>query len=199
MEYSKSKLTKKERFKLWARRNAFYITIAVLMTIVLIGIAIVASLSKQQSGPDSDLDVGGTVIEWGLPVKNVDIIKNYSETELQENTAFTRWEIHRGIDFKLAANAAEVYSVLKGTVVSVTKNSVDGNVVTIEHEGGIRSIYGSLSNDVKVKTGDVIEKGTLIGYGSNSSSRESDMGTHLHFAMEKSGEYINPNSYLKFS
>ena len=199
MEYTRARLTKKERFKMWTRRNAFYLVIAGLMAVILVAIAIVASLTKPNNG-DLELEVNTPKIEWGMPVEkqNIEVIKPYSATQLQENTAFQRWEIHKAIDIKLT-ETDKVVSILKGVVVSVTKGMVDGHVVIIEHEGGMRSIYGSLSDDIKVKTGDAVEKGAHIGYGGTSSSKEADMGVHLHFAIEKDGNAVDPNGYIKFS
>jgi murein DD-endopeptidase MepM/ murein hydrolase activator NlpD len=58
------------------------------------------------------------------------------------------------------------------------------------HPGGIESTYGHLSRIAAgVKDGATIERGQVIGYvGSTGLST----GSHLHFAMYRDGEYIDP-------
>src|SRR5208337_4842530 len=62
--------------------------------------------------------------------------------------------------------------------------------VRIKHEGGIVSIYGHLSriND-GIVTGRTVRVGEMIGQvGSSGLST----GPHLHYGIEKDGQYVNP-------
>ena len=66
----------------------------------------------------------------------------------------------------------------------------------IEHEDGLVSTYGSLNEELKVKEGDIVNRGQEIGAVSDSSSGEIDAGAHLHFSLTDEGKNIDPAAYL---
>ena len=64
-----------------------------------------------------------------------------------------------------------------------------GHCVRINHEGGIVSIYGHLSRSTPDLTGSAVRVGEMIGQvGSSGLST----GPHLHYGIEKDGQYVNP-------
>ena len=85
---------------------------------------------------------------------------------------------HNGIDYGIP-NGTELYSAINGKVTEVA-NDVKGygKYVKIENdEAGI--IYGHLQ-EWKVKVGDVVKAGQLIGLSNNSGN---STGPHLHFGV----------------
>jgi len=62
--------------------------------------------------------------------------------------------------------------------------------VKIDHEAGMVSIYGHLSAITEgLQAGDMVRIGQVIGrVGSSGLST----GSHLHFAIEKNGQFVNP-------
>jgi murein DD-endopeptidase MepM/ murein hydrolase activator NlpD len=58
----------------------------------------------------------------------------------------------------------------------------------VEHDGGYRSVYVHLqqafNSMVKIRVGDRVEKGQLIGYSGNSGW---STGPHLHIEIQKPG------------
>jgi murein DD-endopeptidase MepM/ murein hydrolase activator NlpD len=64
-------------------------------------------------------------------------------------------------------------------------------------------VYCNLAEDVKVKKGDTVKKGQVIGVVGDTATREvvSLEGSHLHFVvLKKSGSElvtVNPQDYLK--
>ena len=71
----------------------------------------------------------------------------------------------------------------------------------------INSILASLTNDfpefntslgenVKVKEGDLVNRGDQLGVVSSSASAELDAGAHLHFSLEDNGRSVDPAAYL---
>ncbi len=73
-----------------------------------------------------------------------------------------------------------------------------GNHVVILHNNNVYTIYGHMaSNSVKVKTGDTVKQGQVIGKIGNSGS---STGAHLHFQIDIGGYNnsmaINPLTYV---
>jgi murein DD-endopeptidase MepM/ murein hydrolase activator NlpD len=96
---------------------------------------------------------------------------------------------HWGVDFA-APYGTPVRAASEGVVsVSGWENGL-GKTVRIDHEGGIGSTYGHLSQIAPaVVPGAVIERGQVIGYvGSTGLST----GPHLHYELARSGERVDP-------
>ena len=58
------------------------------------------------------------------------------------------------------------------------------------------SVYKSLNKEVKVKIGDKVRAGDVIGQVSETMAEEWNVGPHLHFEMIKNGVKVNPGDYL---
>ena len=84
----------------------------------------------------------------------------------------------------------DVVSVLDGKVLDVTNDEMVGNTIVIEHENDIITTYESLS-DVKVKKGDVIRQGQVIGT-SGTNKMEKELGNHVYFQVTKKNKVLNP-------
>ena len=88
----------------------------------------------------------------------------------------------------------DVAAALGGTVTRVENAPVIGNVVEIEHEGGLSTIYYSLA-DVQVEQGQEVSQGEVIAKA-GQNEYEKDLGVHLHFEVHENGEPVNPHRYL---
>jgi murein DD-endopeptidase MepM/ murein hydrolase activator NlpD len=100
-----------------------------------------------------------------------------------------RYRPHAGVD--LAAHyGAPVAAIADGRVESAGWCGELGRCVRIQHEGGIVSLYGHLSEITPGMEGDTrVRVGQLIGrVGSSGLST----GPHLHYAIEKDGRFVNP-------
>lgn len=98
---------------------------------------------------------------------------------------------HTGIDINANENT-EVKSAYSGKVLRVEENEFYGKFIMIEHFNSLVSLYGHL-NEQKVKVGDMVEKGDIIGL-SGSTGRST--GPHLHFEIRKDGKCVDPEGYL---
>jgi murein DD-endopeptidase MepM/ murein hydrolase activator NlpD len=67
-----------------------------------------------------------------------------------------------------------------------------GNVVWVDHSGGIISLYAHLSR-IDVVAGAPLERDALIGL---SGSTGSVSGPHLHFEVWKKDRQVDPVRYL---
>ena len=70
-----------------------------------------------------------------------------------------------------------------------------GRVVVIRHYNGLETLYAHLHR-LKVKPGDVVEAGQVIGLGGSSVK---STGSHLHFEVRFKGKPLNPRHLIDFN
>ena len=98
---------------------------------------------------------------------------------------------HAGIDFA-ASSGTTVLSTGRGKVVFAGRRAGYGNLVEIDHGGGLSSRYAHLSAFL-VKAGQAVESGTPIArVGSTGRST----GPHLHFEMRRKNVAVDPTAFL---
>ena len=68
-----------------------------------------------------------------------------------------------------------------------------GLFVTLQHQGGLRSVYMHLWR-YTVRSGDRVQAGQLVGYVGRSGIKESS--AHLHFELRHRGKHVDPVPYL---
>ena len=127
---------------------------------------------------------------------------------LAEHTITAGWyysdgKLHRAIDLR-AAVWAPVYAAEDGTVDwvqawdghSTSGNQSYGNLVRIRHAdyngGKLQTLYAHLKES-KVKYGQAVKEGELIGYSGNTGN---STGPHLHFEVRLNGTRYNPLNWL---
>ncbi|MCG8374730.1 MAG: M23 family metallopeptidase [Balneolales bacterium] len=99
---------------------------------------------------------------------------------------------HFGIDIATTEN--EVFtSIADGTVVNASWTINDGYVISIQHAGGVLSIYKHCSSITK-KSGDIVLKGDIVGTTGDVGIHSS--GPHLHLEIWKDGLPQDPAMYL---
>lgn len=86
-----------------------------------------------------------------------------------------------------------VVSILDGTVKEVKEDADYGNIIIVEHDKGIVSTYESVT-DIKVKKGDTIKQGDVIG-SCGESNISNDLGKHLYFELTVNNDVVNPEDY----
>lgn len=101
---------------------------------------------------------------------------------------------HHGIDYG-ADYGTGIKAQQGGKVTYAGVSDSLGNFVQVEIEKGVEVIYGHMSK-ILTKTGDKIAKGSVIGQvGSTGDST----GNHVHYAVKKNGNYVNPDTYKSSS
>ena len=100
---------------------------------------------------------------------------------------FTR--MHAGMDFG-APWGAPIHAVTDGAVTYAGYSGGHGNLVKLDHGGGIGTGYAHMSR-IAVSPGEHVRRGQVIGYvGSTGLST----GPHLHYELYRNGVTINPAS-----
>lgn len=117
------------------------------------------------------------------PVKGI-ITNNYN---VKEN--------HFGIDIVGSPNEV-VKATLDGTIIMATWTLETGNIIQIQHQNNIVSVYKHNANLLK-KVGNQVKAGDAIAIIGNSG--ELTTGPHLHFELWYNGKPINPVDYIIFN
>ncbi|MCI5969025.1 M23 family metallopeptidase [Helicobacter sp.] len=98
---------------------------------------------------------------------------------------------HSGTDFR-AAVGTEIFASNRGRVVIAKERFLAGGSVVLDHGEGVFSMYYHCSA-IKVKVGDIVEKGALIAL-SGATGRVS--GPHLHFGILVRGVQVDPLDFI---
>lgn len=101
---------------------------------------------------------------------------------------------HYGIDIVSKENEA-VKATLDGTVILSTWTLATGNVIILQHQNNLISVYEHNSVLLK-KTADNVQAGDVIAIVGNTG--ELTTGPHLHFELWYKGVAVNPVDYIAF-
>lgn len=84
----------------------------------------------------------------------------------------------------------DVVAVLDGKISNIKTDEILGNIIEVEHDKKIITIYQSVK-DVNVKVGDTVKQGDVLAKsGSNKLDQTPEFC--LHFESYKDGSLINP-------
>ena len=101
------------------------------------------------------------------------------------------YEFHSGQDIE-AAMGAPIVAGASGKVSFVGWQNGYGQLIVIDHGGGLTTRYGHLSQ-IDVELGQSLSRGQLIGRV-GSSGRST--GPHLHYEVRINDQAVNPLQYL---
>lgn len=99
------------------------------------------------------------------------------------------WRAHKGVDYAAPIGTC-VKAVADATVAFVGNQGGYGNVVMLQHAGGISTVYGHLSRFVPgLRRGQKISQGEAIGFVGMTGLAT---GPHLHYEFRVHGEHRDP-------
>ena len=102
------------------------------------------------------------------------------------------YKLHTGIDIS-APLGTNFVAAANGVVSKATYNTAYGNMVIIDHGGGVQTLYAH-GNSILVQVGDEVKAGTpVLEVGSTGYST----GPHAHFEIRINGQTINPLDYFQ--
>ncbi len=97
-------------------------------------------------------------------------------------------KLHTGIDFG-AARGTPIKAAGDGVVVHAGWRGSYGRAVVVKHTGKYSTLYAHMSKTAKLKKGQHVRQGQVIGYvGTTGRST----GPHLHYEVRKGGRPVNP-------
>ncbi len=101
------------------------------------------------------------------------------------------YKLHTGVDLA-APQGVPFVAANDGVVVKAGKNAAYGNMVMINHGGGVSTLYAHGSK-ILVEVGQNVKRGDpVLNVGSTGYST----GPHAHFEVRINGEYVDPIPYI---
>jgi SLT domain-containing protein/phage-related protein len=98
---------------------------------------------------------------------------------------------HTGLDFPAAVGTA-IKAVAAGTVSSIGRSGPYGNHLTLDHGGGLTSLYAHMS-EILAQARQAVSAGSLIG---RVGATGNTTGPHLHLEARVNGKSVDPMPYL---
>lgn len=130
-----------------------------------------------------------------------EMLPNSSPIEVAFSSSSYGWRIdplnghrafHEGLDFPAATGTA-VFAAADGIVTQATQTADYGQLLKIEHGGGLETRYAHNSR-LLVKAGERVLKGQKIALVGNSGR---STGPHLHYEIRLNGNALDPREYLR--
>jgi murein DD-endopeptidase MepM/ murein hydrolase activator NlpD len=103
-----------------------------------------------------------------------------------------RWgRLHAGLDIA-APEGTPIYAAKAGTVIHAGPQGAYGNLVLVDHGGGLVTAYAHQSR-IATSVGASVSQGQLLGYVGNTGR---STGPHLHFETRVNGSAQNPMNFF---
>lgn len=151
--------------------------------------------------------------------KNVEVMVNYAREARKDSSQIKLWEgefiyplngrittsfgatryvnnklsgYHSGVDFAVPVGVP-VLATNRGRVVLSMYLKSTGNTIIIDHGLNLYSSYSHMDSR-EVETGDIVEKGKVIGASGNTGF---STGPHLHFTMSVGNTFVDPFLFIE--
>lgn len=139
------------------------------------------------AGANSNTQYVGGVLAW--PVPEYSTITSPFGMRVHPITGV--YKLHTGMDIR-APIGANFVAANDGIVVKAEYNRAYGNMVMIDHGGGIMTLYAH-GSEILVQLGQTVKRGDpILKVGSTGYST----GAHAHFEVRVNGTYVNPVDYF---
>lgn len=124
-----------------------------------------------------------------------EIIWGYAVDALLYSKTLEQWTTHDGVDIA-ARLGSKVKAIKGGTIQNVYEDGSLGVTVEIAHDGGLVSVYANLAENPPLEKGMRVDAGTTVGTVGDTAVSECALDPHLHFALYKDGEPVDPARYV---
>src|SRR5688572_23598288 len=122
-----------------------------------------------------------------MPIPYARLTSNFGA---RKHPVLGRTRMHKGVDYA-ARTGTPIMAAGDARVVSAGWQGGYGNAVVLDHGRGYTTLYGHMSRIGKIRPGQRIAQGTVIGYvGTTGMST----GPHLHYEFRVNGVHRNPLS-----
>ncbi len=101
------------------------------------------------------------------------------------------YKLHTGVDIS-APLGVNFVAANDGIVITAGYNAAYGNMVVIDHGGGVQTLYAH-GSQILVEVGEQVKRNqAILKVGSTGYST----GPHAHFEVRKNGEVVDPMPYI---
>lgn len=143
-------------------------------------------LSLAMQGIDSQY-IGGE-LAWPIP----GYTRITSKYGMRTHPITGVYKLHTGVDVS-APTGANFVAANDGIVVKAEYNSAYGNMVIIDHGGGVSTLYAH-GSEIMVKVGDYVKRGETVVLKVGSTGYST--GPHAHFEVRLNGVTTDPLPYI---
>lgn len=124
-----------------------------------------------------------------------EILKEAAVDHLAYNSTTRDWRTHEGMD--LAADpSSPVYAAADGSVYAIYEDEQLGMTVVLHHWDGYSTHYSNLAEDIPVTVGQKVSAGEVLGAVGQSACVEQGTQGHVHFAVYRNNEPLDPAEFL---
>lgn len=129
-----------------------------------------------------------------LPVEG-EVSHPFSNGELVKSETLGVWKTHDGCDI-LCELGTDVKSMSEGEVKEVREDALWGVCVIVKQTNGLEVHYCGLAKELNVKAGQPIKQGEIIGKTGDTCQIEIVQKPHLHLAVKRGTDWIDPMSVI---
>lgn len=147
--------------------------------------------NEVQESTEEETEQTAAALTFTIPIER-DISRAYSGDTLEYDETTRDWRTHDAADYSGKQGDA-ICAIADGTVTMVGDDAIYGKYVVISHAQDMSSLYAGL-NEISVKEGDNISGGKQIAVLGDPMPLEAEQGVHLHLAVTKAGEPVDPAS-----
>jgi murein DD-endopeptidase MepM/ murein hydrolase activator NlpD len=128
---------------------------------------------------------------FGNPLDTMIIKSPFGRVRIYKNDTTP----HKGVDL-YGLPGDPVYAISEGSILWGEDRALyaEGKIVVLDHGQGVVSMYMHLSR-VKVKTGDSVKKGQVLGEVGATGADVT--GSHLHFTVKVGEAFVDPLKFIK--
>lgn len=157
--------------------------------------SLLPTVSPEPATPEPTAKHASTSEKAAPPVQG-EVIFGYAVDKLLYSVTLDQWTTHDAVD--IAADAGtEVKCAFSGTVERVGKDDALGYIVVVQHANGKSTLYGNLAEAIRVRPGDKVSAGDVLGTVGTSAISECAEKPHLHFAVYVDGTPKDPAKYVR--
>lgn len=136
--------------------------------------------------PSTPVGTGPRALSW--PIRNPVVTSSFG---YRMHPIYHTLKLHAGTDFR-AATGTPIMAANDGVVAYSGTMSGYGNVIIVDHGGGIATLYAHQSVRFS-RVNDHVNRGDIIGL---SGATGNVTGPHLHFEVRVNGTPVDPMGYL---
>lgn len=127
---------------------------------------------------------------YSLPM-GTEISNDYSRGVPVYNDVLDDWRTHNGIDFP-GAYGDSVRCIADGIVTEIREDAVMGNVIVVDHGGGVESTYCGVIASDDIAENIFVAESSNLGSLSYIPSESTDGLPHLHLEIRVNGVIADP-------